>query len=86
VSAPPAIALNLRVPKNSASPSFIPVFARTPTAMAVAALEGEMLCATSLVMDTVRASTSLSRSIGADVNTPDAPHGSRARCTASSTA
>jgi hypothetical protein len=84
-SAPPAISRNVRLPRKSASPSFIAVFASTPTAIAVAATAGEPVRATPLAIDAVRASTSVSPRIAADVMTPDDPHHSRATNTTMST-
>ena len=45
----------------------------------VAATAGEIVCATSLAIDTVRASTSVSPSTAAEANTPDCPHVLRTR-------
>jgi hypothetical protein len=85
-SAPPVITRKRGAPRKTASPSFIAVFARTPTAMAVAATAGESVAATARAIDTVRASTSVRPSTAADVNTPDCPHTLPTRRTAISTA
>ena len=71
---------NRALPKNSATPSFSAVFASTPLAIAWAATADETVFATPLA-ETVSASTSVSPSMAAYVNTPDCPQISRAYTT-----
>ena len=80
-SEPAATNLNLGLPNSTAKAIFMAVLDSTPTPIAVAAIVGDSASATSFAMETVSASTSPRPSTAAEVNTPDAPHRSRATCT-----